>query len=128
MIKLKTLIVEQEKRWSAVVLDDESKNQLISTYKSQIPQGWEIICHHMTINFRGLSNEEGKSVTLKVVAIGKSDKAIAVKVEGFPTTNKIPHITVAIDRNGGAKPKDSNDIQNWEPINGITLNGVVENL
>jgi hypothetical protein len=132
MIKLKNL-VEQQKRWSAVVLDDASRNRLISEYKSQIPEGWEIIGHHMTINPFGLvdSSLEGKSVNLKVIAVGLSDKAIAVKVSGYEgkTNNAFPHVTIAIDRKNGAKPKDSNEIKNWTPVlNGATLTGIIQNL
>ncbi len=117
------------KRWSAVVIDDQSRNLLLAEYKHEIPEGWEIIAHHMTIDFKGLSDEAGKRVQLKVTEVGKSDKAFAVKVEGYPSKNAIPHITIAIDRNNGGKPKDSNDIQNWIRVaNGITLNGNVENL
>ena len=130
MIKLKPLL-EAEKRWSAVVLDDRSVNALISQYKPKIPNGWEVIAHHMTINPFGLTPDEGKQVNLKVVAVGMTDKALAVKVEGYDgkTNNAFPHITIAINRAGGAKPKDSNSIQNWEPVsNGLVLSGTVQNL
>ncbi len=131
MIKLKTLL--ERVGWSAVVIDDSSRNLLLTTYKSEIPEGWETIAHHMTINPFAPTDvaDIGKTVKLKVITIGKSDKAIAVKVAGYDkkTNNKFPHITLAIDRNGGAKPKDSNDITEWQNVqNGITLTGVVENL
>ena len=94
MIKLKKL-TENTKFWSAVVLDEESRNHLINEFRSQIPQGWEIIAHHMTINFRGLSDEEGKLVNLKVTEVGMDDKALAVKVVGYnkPTNNAFPQGT-----------------------------------
>lgn len=115
--------------YSAVLLDDESRELLLSTYQSEIPDGWFTIAHHMTINFKGLSNEAGTPVTLKVVALGKDDKAFAIRVEGYHSTNKIPHITIAINTSTGAKPVDSNNIINWQPVNnGITLTGTVENL
>jgi len=122
---------EQQKRWSAVVLDDTSRNLLISTYKSQIPQGWDIIAHHQTINPFGLTDNDGVPVKLKVMAVGLDDKALAVKVSGYlgKTNNAYPHITIAINRSGGASPRDSNAIKNWEEIdNGITLNGTIQNL
>lgn len=128
MIKLKPLL-EQTKRWCAVVIDEKSRNTLLATFKSQIPDGWEIIAHHMTINFKGISDEEGTPVTLKVVAVGLDDMACAVKVEGYQSTNAIPHITLAINKQAGAKPKNSNDIKNWQPVqNSVSLTGVVENL
>jgi hypothetical protein len=130
MIKLKQL-TEQPKRWSAVIIDEASRNLLLSTYNSQIPQGWEKIAHHMTINPFGLVNDEGKQVTLKVIAVGLNDKALAVKVSGYDgkTNNNFAHITIAINRAGGAKPKDSNDIKNWTNVdNGIIIKGTVQNL
>jgi hypothetical protein len=133
MIKLKPLVGKQPRqpRWSAVVLDEKSRNLLIATYKSQIPQGWEVIAHHMTINPFGLTTNVGTIVQLKVIAIGLDDKALAVKVEGYEgkTNNAYPHVTIAIDRANGAKPKDSNEIKNWTPVvNGIIISGVIENL
>jgi len=131
MIKLKEIISQSNKRYSAVVIDEQSRDLLISTYKSEIPEGWEIIAHHMTINPFGLTDDTEKPVQLKVDEFGKDDKAIAVKVSGYDrkTNNKYPHITIAINRINGAKPKDSNNISNWRPIdNGIILKGVVQNL
>jgi len=36
--------------YSAVVLDDRSRTRLIERFKSLIPEGYEIVAHHMTIN------------------------------------------------------------------------------
>lgn len=133
MIRLKTIIESIKKRWSAVVLDNASRNNLINQYKSQIPEGWEVIAHHQTINPFDVVDDSlvGKSVKLKVIAVGLSDKAFAVKVEGYEgkTNNAFPHITIAINRVGGAKPKDSNEIKNWTPaLNDIALTGTIQNL
>ena len=134
MIKLKQLLKEiNMPRWSAVVLDEKSKNELINMFKSQIPDDWEIICHHMTIDFRSIVNPElvGKPITLTITHVGKSDKALAVKVSGYEgkTNNAFPHVTIAINRKNDGKPKDSNDIKNWTPVSEIiTLNGKIENL
>lgn len=132
MIKLKTIIEDIKKRWNAVVLDDTSRNSLINQYKSQIPKGWEIIAHHQTIGF-GVVDESlmGTPVELKVIAVGLSDKAFAVKVKGYEgkTNNAFPHVTIAINRVNGATPKDSNVIENWTPeLNGINLTGTIQNL
>jgi len=126
----KASLNEQQKRWSAIVLDEKSKNELLSTYKNEIPEGWEIIAHHMTINPFGLTDDVGRHVPLKVIAVGNNDKAFAVKVSGYDrkTNNAFPHITIAINRAGGGKPKDSNTITNWKSIDGINLEGTVENL
>lgn len=52
---------------------------------------------------------------VKFTHIGMSDKAIALKAElEAPCMNEIPHCTIATF-NGG-KPKDSNAITDWRPL------------
>ncbi len=122
------------KRWCAVVLDEKSRNRLIADFKSQIPEGWEVIVHHQTIDpFAILKNDAqlGSIVSLKPIAVGLSDKAFAVKVSGYKgvTNNKFPHITIAVNRVAGGKPKDSNDITNWTEIkSNSTYLGDIQNL
>jgi hypothetical protein len=67
---------------------------------------------------------------LKVVALGIDEKVIAVKVEGFPTVNKIPHVTLAVDVNNGGKPVMSNNITEWQPVKNMMfmLKGVVQEI
>lgn len=119
--------------YSAVVLDEVSRKQLLSFVKDfvLIPSEWRIINHHMTIGFKKPVPDElkdyiGKNIDLIVKEIGVSDDAIAVKVEGFFTYNEIPHITIAIPKNG--KPSNSNLITNWMSIPNdreIIVSGVV---
>ena len=117
--------------YSAVVLDEQSRSKLLEHFSSNIPEGWENVAHHMTINMGEISPEYerylGMTVTLRVTNIGFSDMAIAVGVEGFSTTNKIPHITVAVNRKEGGKPFMSNKITNWQPVQfSLDLKGKVE--
>ncbi len=119
--------------YSAVVLDKESRSKLLSVMGTYVPDDWEKIAHHMTINMGPIKPELerylGMTVPLRVKEIGISEKAFAVKVEGFPTTNKIPHITIAIDRKGGGKPVMSNLITDWRPIQlGFDLKGTVKEI
>jgi len=107
---------ERKVLYSAVVLDDKSKAALLQQFASMLPEGWKTIGHHMTIVFgRGIEDKDelGEEVELTVEALGVSDKALAVRVGGYPTTNKIPHITVAVNAAGGGKPFDSNKITDW---------------
>jgi len=119
-----------EKKFASLVLDDKSRSKLLSEVSQYIPDGWKIIAHHMTINFgkglpEDLKNDLDKTKTVVANEIGISEMAIAVKVNGYHSDNAIPHITIAINPNGG-KPVMSNDITNWEPLDlPITLNGVV---
>jgi len=120
--------------YSAVVLDDDSHTMLVNAFKTFIPKDFKIYAHHMTINMGELREEYkkylGMTVMLKVVGLGIDEKAIAVKVEGFPTVNKIPHVTLAVDVNNGGKPVMSNNITKWQPIKNMMfmLKGVVQEI
>lgn len=120
--------------YSAVVLDDKSHQKLVNIFSftwSDEP-GWETIAHHMTINMGRLTNSNqhwlGEKVTLKVVAFAGNDKVKAVEVEcSVPSSNKVAHITLAVNRSKGGKPVMSNQLANWSPIkNEIYLTGTVE--
>jgi hypothetical protein len=113
--------------YSAVVLDQASKNKLLDMVGDKIPDGWKIFAHHMTIVFgKGVTNKEdlGKNIVLTVTNLGLSDMAMAVRVNGYETTNAIPHITIAINPDGG-KPVMSNQITKWQNIKPFTIQGVV---
>jgi predicted kinase len=113
--------------YSAVVLDEESRNKLFSIFNDYIPEDWKKIGHHMTIVFgKGLENKEdlNKKVHLTVTEIGVSDMAIAARVDGYQSKNSIPHITLAINPNGG-KPVMSNQIENWQKVNPFIVYGIV---
>lgn len=118
------------KMFASLVLNDTSRSKLLNEVSKYIPEGWKVIAHHMTINFgKGLpiqlKGDLGKQKTIKATEIGISEMAIAVKVDGYYSDNTIPHVTIAINPNGG-KPVMSNDITNWQPLeNKIVLNGVV---
>ena len=113
--------------YSAVVLDENSHNFLLDVFEKQIPTGWTKIAHHMTIVFgKGVEDKKelGKHVKLIVTHIGKNDKAIAVLVEGYPSKNAKPHITLAVNPDGG-KPQMSNDITDFKPVAQFPVIGVV---
>jgi predicted kinase len=120
----------QEKIFASLILDDSSKSKLLSSVSKYIPEGWKVIAHHMTINFGkglpgNLKGDLGKTKSITAREIGISEMAIAVKVDGYPSDNEIPHVTIAINPNGG-KPVMSNDITDWKPLEApISLNGIV---
>jgi hypothetical protein len=92
-----------------------------------------MICHHMTIKFGGtpefVKQYLGTEQNLEITHYGMSDKAVAVRVVGFHSENKIPHITVAVNVKNGGKPVDSNKITEWLTVEkGPTLKGVVTEL
>lgn len=115
--------------YSGVVLDETSRNMLYRAYKDEIPEGWNFIAHHMTIQFGKSANKEdlGKEVGLVTKRLGISKMAIAVEVSGYTSKNAIPHITLAVNPNGG-KPIMSNEITDWEPTQNLKICGVVTNI
>lgn len=125
--------------YSAVVLDQASLTKLLQiagNYPAEIPENWvmgkhengetKYFCDHMTICLGPLKDKStiGKEVTLTVTHVGLSDMAIAFRVEGYDTKNAIPHITLAVNKDGGM-PKMSNDITKWQDIKQFFVNGVV---
>jgi tRNA nucleotidyltransferase/poly(A) polymerase len=106
--------------YSAVVLDNKSKHDLIKVFKPMIPDGYEILAHHMTLNMGGIDpkykRDLGRDVELTVTDYAMDDKVMAVGVEGYPTNNKKAHITVAVNRTAGGKPKMSNNLTDWKPL------------
>jgi len=106
--------------YSAVVLDEKSRTRLIERFKSIIPEQYEIIADHMTINLGEIDPEYqkylGLSIRLSVDEIAVDDKVIAVGVSGFDSKSLKPHITLAVNRQGGGKPSMSNKLNNWEKL------------
>lgn len=131
VIKAKPMFGKKKKMFASVVLDDKSRTKLLQAIQHMIPEGWEVIAHHMTINFgkglpEDLKDDLGKTVQLRAVKVGVSDMAIAVGVEGYHSDNDKPHITIAVNRSGGGKPVMSNDIQKWDDLDSyINLSGKV---
>jgi hypothetical protein len=106
--------------YSAIVLDDKSRQRLIERFKTIIPEGFEIVAHHMTINMGEIDPELekylGLPVRLSVNEFATDDKVVAVGVSGFETHNAKAHITLAVNRENGGKPMMSNKLTNWQPL------------
>jgi len=118
---------QTEVSYSGIILDEQSRHKLLSTFKDKIPAGWKTYAHHMTICLGALPDKAlvGSKQLLKATKLGMSDAAMAVAVESkVESTNKIPHITIAIGSNG--RPKDSNAIESWVDIEPMLLTGIIE--
>jgi len=102
---------------------------LLDRFALEMPEGWKTYAHHMTITMGELKDKTdiGKEVILKVIKVGLSDMAMAVQVEGYTSKNAIPHVTLAVNPEGG-KPKDSNSIQNWQDIKPFFIGGFVNEI
>ncbi len=117
--------------YTAIVLDEESKNKLKDKFHSFFNEDWKIICHHMTINM-GKASEDiksvmGQKVELEAVTLAFDDQVVAVGVStDVPSDNNIKHITIAVNYKNGGKPYLSNKLTNWETIPTIKLSGTIE--
>src|SRR5574343_68294 len=129
-----SVTLDRSATYWGVKLSSESYDDLISTLESQIPEGWKIYAHHMTMLFGKNKNDVvekylvehmGDTVELTAIELGISPDAMAVKISSsVPSDNKIPHITIATPPNG--KAVNSNKITDWIRLNkSIKLSGIV---
>ncbi len=126
--------MDKKVQYTAVMLDDKSMEVLKKEFGNLIPDGWEWIAHHMTIQLGELpeplrTEMLGEQVNLQVVSLGMDDKVMAIAVDGYWSKNKIPHVTLAVNRANGGKPVMSNYIspELWKPYKINTLlSGVVD--
>jgi len=115
--------------YTALVLDEGSHKKLVDSL--DIPENWEVVAHHMTINMgspdKGPAAElVGQEAPLTVNTQAQDELVMAAGVElPIPSSNEIKHITVAVNREAGGKPFFSNKLTHWKSISPITLKGVV---
>lgn len=118
--------------YSAIVLDSNSANALIKKMKPFIPEDWKVIAHHMTIGMGELKNKKEADKEVDIMATGwaKDQNVLAVLISGYDRQDGlVPHVTVAVNEAGGAKPKDSNKLSGWQPISSpMPLKGIVKEI
>ncbi|MFA5366435.1 MAG: GNAT family N-acetyltransferase [Dehalococcoidia bacterium] len=110
--------------YTGVILDKESRKQLLKVFKAMIPEGWEVVAHHMTIRLDELDPNSkeyldmkgSKTITLNIVDYALNDLVMAVGVTGYPSESTKPHITLAINKEAGGKPAMSKELTDWKPL------------
>ena len=122
-------------QYYGLFLDIDTKNMLMDNLTDNIDYNVadRIFIDHCTLLHKSqlegneklqsyLESNLGKPISIKLVAVGVSDKAMAFKVEGVDNicANEVPHITIATFR--GGNPVDSNRIINWRCIEPIIVN------
>jgi tRNA nucleotidyltransferase/poly(A) polymerase/predicted GNAT family acetyltransferase len=106
-------------KYTAVVLDDKSRTALLKRLGNMIPEGWETIAHHMTMNLGPIAPEYlkflGMTIVMEATEFSMDDMvmAVGVVVDKYLTKNKKPHITIAVNRAQGGKPMMSNQLSMW---------------
>ena len=126
-------------QYYGLFLDIDTKNMLMDNLTDNIDYNVadRILIDHCTLLHKSqlegneklqsyLESNLGKPISIKLVAVGVSDKAMAFKVEGVDNicANEVPHITIATFR--GGNPVDSNKITNWRYIEPIIVNAKLE--
>jgi hypothetical protein len=124
--------------YSAIVLNFDSREECLALAAKYIPNEVdmdEVIAHHMTINMGELRPEHKKllndSVEIVVDGFAFDDKVVALRVNsgtggGSLSSNRIPHITIAVNRKLGGKPVMSNHLKNWTTISPVTVSGTIQ--
>jgi hypothetical protein len=124
-------------QYCAVVIKNPDDTRKIKELASQyVPsEGWSEPPHyHMTIGQGPLPDslkrrgDLNKEVEITINMIGVSDKAIALGTFGYYSRNEMPHITVAFNTANGGAPADSKEIDNWKPIDKITVTGIIREI
>ena len=127
-----------EDKWIyvGIFLDEDSQEALRDLFPT--PTGWKSYYNHMTVVYNDYSElakavkdfNEGnleEDFPLTVIAVGISEKAMAVKVRlplGVVCANPTAHITLSVSPNG--TPYDSNNIQNWHETDEFELWGTMK--
>lgn len=139
-LRLKSTINESTEgskpRYTAIMLDNDSMSklqQLIDQLKNEgvVGEDWEISANHVTMNMGAVKDKQllGQQVMVDVTAIGKNDMVVALKVsvdKNLDFGGRIPHITLAFNKNAGGKPAMSNQLKEWKSITTIKLKGNIE--
>ena len=115
-------LLKKRTKYTAGFLNISDQNKLIKLLKDKLPENWDIVCHHMTLNL-GECKEEFSSflntkqkLTCVAFGIDLELEVAAIKVDSIlPSTNQTKHITFAVGKNG--KPFNSNKINNYIELN-----------
>lgn len=114
--------------YTAIVLEEKDQNILRERASKLSFPTWEVKCHHCTLHMGEPTEEENEIyndlVIMVIDAIGISPKAVALRVAKIAhssgmeisSQNDIPHITILVNVQEGAKAVDSNAITNWHPV------------
>lgn len=127
VMDVKDKVKETDVLYTCVLLEKASQNVIFHNLEHMIPEGWARFGHHMTICLGPMKDKAllGSDQYLTVTHVGLSDMAMAVAVQSdIKTKNAIPHVTVAINPDGG-KPVMSNEIIKWQNVRTFILLGKV---
>lgn len=138
--KLLNLLMETKQiSYTGIVLDNKSKEKIKQFLKDMkktgkiiIPDNWTFSADHITINTGKASDNSllNQQVICKVVSYGQDQNVMALGVSlesDIDLYDKKPHITIAFNEKGGARPVMSQKIQKWIPVpRSFMLSGIIK--
>jgi hypothetical protein len=123
------------KSYVALVLDDRSQELLKREFGHFMKKGWKWRGHHMTMCFGDIDPQYclplGMKEKIRATTLAVSEGVVAIGVEGAPSRNSVPHVTLCFDASKGFKASDSNSIpaSEWKRLpKSLVLSGVVEEI
>lgn len=114
--------LQRKPSYTAIVLYEREHNKLLNAFDVAIPEGWEKITHHVTINmgsWKGDPGLIGSDFSISVEGCYGNKLVLAAKVLIDESIFHIakPHITIAVNRLAGGKPAMSNQLDfSSEPV------------
>ena len=117
--------------YTAIVLNEEDRSKIWAALWNAVPPWWIGVCDHMTINLQSAADgpcagRVGEEAVLTVKGFAIDDRVAAVQVEtDIPSVNAVKHVTVAVNTDGGGKPRHSNELKGWKPISEFQVRGVI---
>jgi hypothetical protein len=130
---VKTLIEDRTGTYVAAVLTEASRRKLLAQV---FPVHENVIAHHMTISYnpeqetyaQKYDHTIGSRVSLTVRGRASDDQVQAVLVEGWPSENEFPHVTISTVP--GVSARLSNDLlaKGFTPIKPFKLSAVIQNI
>jgi hypothetical protein len=121
-------------KYTAVVLTAPSRSALLKRFRKQLPRGWDVEAHHMTINLGAAADGPasglvGQAVELRVVTLARGETVVAVGVESpLATQTALPHITLAVNVAAGGRSRDSNTLSGWKPVEPLAVQGTIQEI
>lgn len=119
--------------FTAIVISSASRNFLLKNFPPVVAKGWETIAHHCTLAMGepqgAIAEAVGQEIELEIDAVGAIEgrvTAFRVSKGAELSTNKVPHVTLDVNRGAGAKPFESNKITDWKKIKHFKITGRVE--
>jgi hypothetical protein len=105
--------------YSAVVLDEKSKQRLLNRFKSIIPNNFDSIPNYLKINDGEIDPEFrkylGMTIRLDAVSIASNENIIVLGINNFKLNSNKPYIVLAANSTNNSL-RSVDNLTNWKPL------------